>query len=281
MVKIKSSSKKKTTFKQSKTKKNISVSIIGHNEASHLKKLLPTLTWAKEVIYVDCESSDDSVKVARKYHCRVYHRKNNPNLNINKQFGISKAKGKWVIYLDTDERITETCVKEMIQISKGQHDYQAFQINRKNYILGRFLRYGDVYPDTQLRFFRNGSAYFPQKHIHEFLLVKGKIGKLNTDMLHFSYLDVKQVIQKFDRDTSFEAKHMLTKGIRPSWSCAINYILLKPIHLFILKYFFKKAILDGYPGLVFAFMSSLHFPIRFFKVWELTQKTKESRNDYV
>ena len=41
---------------------NISVTIIGHNEVNHLKELIPQLNWADEIVYVDCESEDNSLK---------------------------------------------------------------------------------------------------------------------------------------------------------------------------------------------------------------------------
>ncbi len=52
---------------------NLSVTIIGHNEVDHLRELLPQLKWATEIVYVDCESQDDSLEFARDLGCRVFH----------------------------------------------------------------------------------------------------------------------------------------------------------------------------------------------------------------
>ena len=50
----------------------ISVTIIGHNEVDHLRELLPELQWASEIVYVDCESHDQSLAVAKDNDCKVF-----------------------------------------------------------------------------------------------------------------------------------------------------------------------------------------------------------------
>jgi len=84
---------------------NLSITIIGHNEVEHLRELLPQLKWAHEIVYVDCESHDGSLEVARELGCRVFSRPNNTNLNVNKSYAMEQANGDWVFYVDPDERI--------------------------------------------------------------------------------------------------------------------------------------------------------------------------------
>ena len=86
-------------------KKTISISIIGHNEAKNLAGCLASLDWADEIIFVDCESEDNSLEIARRFTSKVFSRPNVQNLNINKQFGIDQSTSSWILYLDPDERI--------------------------------------------------------------------------------------------------------------------------------------------------------------------------------
>ena len=65
---------------------NLSITIIGHNEVKHLRELIPQLKWAKEIVYVDCESQDGSKEFAKNAGCCVFSRPNNKNLNVNKSF---------------------------------------------------------------------------------------------------------------------------------------------------------------------------------------------------
>ena len=133
----------------------ISVTIIGHNEVDHLRELLPELQWASEIVYVDCESHDQSLAVAKDNDCKVFSRPNNHNLNINKSYSIEKATGEWIFYIDPDERLPGKLVVEIIDAVKDTA-HSGFRMKRRNHYFGYWLRHGSQYPDTQLRLFRKG-----------------------------------------------------------------------------------------------------------------------------
>ncbi len=100
------------------TNATITVSIIGHNEAENLPACLDTVTWADEIVFVDCESNDNSIEIAKKYTSKVFSKPNNRNLNINKQFGLDQCTSDWILYLDPDELIpqeTAEWIKKEIQ----------------------------------------------------------------------------------------------------------------------------------------------------------------------
>ena len=249
---------------------NLSITIIGHNEVEHLRELLPQLKWADEIVYVDCESHDSSMEVAREAGCRVYSRPNNTNLNVNKSYAMEQANGDWVFYVDPDERIPEFLVSE-IEIVIQATTNSAFKMNRRNHYFGKWLRHGSQYPDTQLRLFRKDSAHFQNRHVHEKLVVDGSIGKLNNDMLHFSYLNISQFLSKFDFYTRVEAGYLRDSGVLISSGNSLRFLVIKPFSRFLRRYFLKGGFLDGFPGLFCAIFDALNFAVRYFKLWELTQ----------
>ncbi len=249
---------------------SLSITIIGHNEIEHLRELLPQLKWADEIVYVDCESHDGSLEVVREAGCRVYSRPNNTNLNVNKSYAMEQANGDWVFYVDPDERIPEILVSE---IEKAIQDTtnSAYKLNRRNHYFGNWLRHGSQYPDTQLRLFRKDSAHFPNRHVHEKLVVEGSIGKLNNDMLHFPYLNISQFLSKFDFYTRVEAGYLRDSGVRITSGNSLRFLVLKPFSRFFRRYFLKGGFRDGLPGLFCAIFDALNFVVRYFKLWELTQ----------
>jgi len=249
---------------------NLSITIIGHNEIEHLRELLPQLKWADEIVYVDCESHDGSLEVAREAGCRVYSRPNNTNLNVNKSYAMEQANGDWVFYVDPDERIPEFLVSEIEKVIQGTTN-SAFKLNRRNHYFGNWLRHGSQYPDTQLRLFRKDSAHFPNRHVHEKLVVEGSIGKLNNDMLHFPYLNISQFLSKFDFYTRVEAGYLRDSGVRITAGNSLRFLVLKPFSRFFRRYFLKGGFRDGLPGLFCAIFDALNFVVRYFKLWELTQ----------
>ncbi len=249
---------------------NLSITIIGHNEVEHLRELLPQLKWADEIVYVDCESHDGSLEVAREAGCRVYSRPNNTNLNVNKSYAMEQANGDWVFYVDPDERIPEILVSEIEKVIQDTTN-SAFKLNRRNHYFGNWLRHGSQYPDTQLRLFRKDSAHFPNRHVHEKLVVEGSIGKLNNDMLHFPYLNISQFLSKFDFYTRVEAGYLRDSGVRITAGNSLRFLVLKPFSRFFRRYFLKGGFRDGLPGLFCAIFDALNFVVRYFKLWELTQ----------
>ena len=255
---------------------NLSITIIGHNEIEHLRELLPQLKWADEIVYVDCESNDGSLEVVREAGCRVYSRPNNTNLNVNKSYAMEQANGDWVFYVDPDERIPEILVSEIEKVIQDTTN-SAFKLNRRNHYFGNWLRHGSQYPDTQLRLFRKDSAHFPNRHVHEKLVVEGSIGKLNNDMLHFPYLNISQFLSKFDFYTRVEAGYLRHSGVRITAGNSLRFLVLKPFSRFFRRYFLKGGFRDGLPGLFCAIFDALNFVVRYFKLWELTQNPGTKR----
>jgi len=255
----------------------LSITIIGHKEVEHLRELLPQLKWADEVVYVDCESHDGSLEVAREAGCRVFSQPNNTNLNVNKSYAMAQAKGDWVFYVDPDERIPEILVAEIKKVIQATTN-SAFKLNRRNHYFGNWLRHGSQYPDTQLRLFRKESAYFPNRHVHEKLVIEGNIGKLANDMLHFPYLNISQFLSKFDFYTGVEAGYLQDSGVQITAGNSLRFLVFKPFSRFLRRYFLKGGFRDGMPGLFCAIFDALNFVVRYFKLWELTQNPGSKSN---
>ena len=254
-----------------------SLAIIGHNEKKHLHFLLPdVINWADEIIYVDCESEDQSYEYAKSLGCKVFRRPNNTNLNVNKTYAINQCHGKWILYLDPDERLTQELKNELKdKISSSATSDSAFFIKRKNHYFSKWLKYGSQYPDLQLRLFKKDKAKFAKKHVHEKLEVEGSTGKLKESMLHFNFLDVSHFLKKFDFYTSVEASYLFKAGVRINFINSFKYFVIKPFVRFIKRYFLKLGFLDGIPGLFCALFDALNFIVRYFKLWELSVKDKK------
>ena len=175
----------------------LSFTCIGRNEDYHLRELLPVLVReGDEVVYVDCESEDDSLLLAQSLGCRVFRQPNNPNLNINKSYAMERASGDWIFYIDPDERLGEKLILEIKEKIKSQ-ETTAFQLPRRNYFFGCWLQHGGQYPDYQLRLFQKGKGRFPNKHVHEKLEIEGPVGTLKTAMDHYPYQNISQFLKKW------------------------------------------------------------------------------------
>jgi len=253
----------------------IAFTMIGHNEAHQLPDAFESIAWADEVIYVDCESTDNSIEVAKRYTKKVFSRPNNSNLNINKTYGIEQATTEWVFYIDPDEVISPELAKEIQTIIQSKPAENAYRLPRKNHFFGRWLKHGGQYPDTQLRLFRRGKAFFPCKDVHEMLEVEGKVGHLREAMDHFTSATVMDSLRKMEFYSTFHGQKMANDLPPPSVGMAIRFMVTRPFGRFIRRYFFKGGFLDGWQGFLQAWIGCIDFQYRFLKFWHFYEEAKK------
>src|SRR3990167_2555032 len=92
----------------------ISVVISAFNEEENIKRCLGSLKFADEIVVVDNESTDLTVKIVREFTDKIFSQKNNPEqIDIQKNFGFDKASSEWILSLDADEEVTDKLAKEI------------------------------------------------------------------------------------------------------------------------------------------------------------------------
>lgn len=248
-----------------RTTGSLSVVIITYNEEKNIRDCLESVKWAGEIIIVDGFSRDKTIAICQEYTNKIYQRENVSNLNINKSYGIEKAIGDWIVYLDADEQVSVDLSVEIKGVLSEESKFEAYKIPRQNYYFGRWLKHGGHFPDYQLRLFKSGKARFECRHVHERLQVDGRVGCLNHPLVHHSYPTISQYLKKFDFYTSFEANYMLQTKKRYS---ALSGLVISPISKFMRRYFFKLGFLDGLPGFLACLFHSLGIIVSYAKYWE-------------
>ncbi len=245
----------------------ISVAVATFNEEQNIGKCLESVVdWVDEIVVVDGSSSDDTVGIAKKYKAKVILSDNPPIFHINKQKAIDACSGKWILQLDADEVVTIDLKEEILEVVNNQL-INGYWIPRKNYFLGRFLHKGGQYPDYTLRLYRRGKGKLPCKDVHEQAIVEGNTAYLKNPLLHYPYPTFGDYLEHYKRYTTLISRQYKEKKIPKNIIYALYYIKIKPIHWFLLSYFRHKGILDGFPGFIFSFFSSLRFAVSYIKYW--------------
>ena len=102
---------------------NISIIITTRNSARTLNKCLKSLsqqTYKKiEIIVVDNNSTDNTKKIARKYTSKVYNK--GPERSAQRNYGVFKAKGNYVLVHDSDIYFHKNSVKECIKLADNKN----------------------------------------------------------------------------------------------------------------------------------------------------------------
>ncbi len=257
----------------------LSVAIATYNEEENIKDfILNVKDLASEIIIVDGSSTDKTREIAEKLGAKVVKTSNKPIFHINKQMAIDKTKNGWILQLDADERLESNLKKEILTTIKKKKSKDAYYIPRKNFFLGKFLKKSGQYPDYKIRLFKKGKAYLPCKSVHEDMVVKGKIGYLKNDLLHFTVPNFSRYLVNSNRYTDLTAREYKDQNLKIGLASFLNYLFLKPAILFLKIYVRHKGFQDGFPGFVFASLSALHLPISFIKYWELKRKRKHENS---
>ncbi|OGD83506.1 hypothetical protein A2165_02710 [Candidatus Curtissbacteria bacterium RBG_13_40_7] len=250
--------------------RKISVVISGYNEEKMIEGCLKSVkNLVSEIIFVDNTSSDKTVQIVKKYTDKIFIRPNDPvMLNRNKNFGFTKATGNWILSLDADERITPSLSAE-IRKSISTDQYRGYEIPRKNIIFGKWVKHSIWWPDYNLRLFLRNRGKFAEKHVHEKIEVKGRVGRLANPMIHYNYQTVSQFIKKLDTTyTESETENFLRQKKSLNWYDAIRW----PVADFVKTFFFEKGYKDGLHGLVLSMFQAFYALVFFAKVWERKEK---------
>lgn len=282
-------------------KTQISVVLATYNEENNIADCLKSVKdLVDEIVIVDGSSSDTTVEIAKSFGANVVITDNPKIFHINKQKAINLATGDWILQLDADERITKDLAQEiekLINMSEEQIEeyenllpdrkiflrhqsliekrdgkvgekegpYNAFFLPRLNYFLGKYLRYGGVYPDGVIRLIRKGKAYLPCKNVHEQMIVQGRVGWLQCNLIHMADPSFKRYVQRNSRYIDLIKDDLKRDNISKNLTQMINYFVVKPVCWFLLTQIRHKGVLDGYQGIIFSFFSALRFPRAFWR----------------
>jgi glycosyltransferase involved in cell wall biosynthesis len=250
----------------------LSAVIITLNEEDRIEDALKSVSGiADEIILVDSYSTDKTVEIAEKYGAGIFK---NPftDYGSQKNFALEKASFPWILNLDADERVSDSLKNEILELKqKEDRDIAAdgFLIKRKTAYMGRWITHSGWYPDRKLRIFRKDKSKW-RGRIHEGLILggNGKTAKMDGDILHFTYRNMSDHIDRLNRYSRMQAEDILRKNTKLLF---LRAILLPPI-TFIRFYIWKMGILDGFPGFVIALVSSWATAMKYLKAIELKRK---------
>lgn len=244
----------------------LSVTVITWNEAERLRGCLTSVVWADEIVVVDAGSDDKTVEIARSFTDHVVGR---PwaGFASQKNFALAQATGDWVLSLDADEEVSPE-LAAAIQRVLASPAADGYAVPRRNIFWGRWVRHGLLYPDWQLRLFRRGRGRFVERPVHESVEVDGTVGRLPAPLVHRSYRDVADFLERTNRYTTLAADEWVRsgRGIRRS------DLLLRPLGRFVSMYLVHGGFLDGWRGFLLAVLYAYYVFVRSAKVWERVKR---------
>lgn len=249
----------------------LTVAVMAKNEEKHLPSCLETVRWADEILVLDDESSDRTVRVAESYGARCLRRKMDVE-GRHRNFLYQQARNGWVLSLDADEHVTPELAIEIENLVKQNNpEFAGYAIPMRIFMGERWIRGAGYYPSARLKLFRRDKFRYEETGVHPRVFLDGKCGRLNEHILHYSFRDWSHFITKFNRETDLEAG----KWIDDKRPMSLGRILYKATDRFFRAFLMKKGCRDGFFGFILSCFSSWYQLVTYAKYCEIKQNKKK------
>lgn len=228
-------------------KKTISAIILvgGNYDKELLKKCLDSVAWCDEVIKVETENIKGSFSEWRNE-------------------GAKMSKSDWLFYVDSDEEVTGSLKKNILQVIDA-NEFAGYAIPRRNKFLGHVMHWGGWYPDYVLRLIRKDKLKGWFGELHEQPLVDGNTGHLKEPLLHDSHRSIHDMVEKTNKWSEIEAQLLFEAG-HPK----MNFVRFcsAAFREFWYRGIVKLGFLDGTTGVIEIIYQMYSRLITYSKLWE-------------
>lgn len=238
--------------------------ILTKNSSETLEDCLSSVDWINEIIIVDENSSDKTIEIANNYGATVIET-NDTNFSNKRNLGADKSSSDWILYIDSDEKVTPALKKEILS-SIINPKFSGYAIPRKNILLGHEMKHGGWWPDYVLRLIKRNNLISWKGKLHEQPEIKGEIGKLSSPLIHNSHRSLSTMVEKTNQWSEIEAE-LLFKSNHPkmTWwrffSVAFREFWYRGI--------IKLGFLDGSIGIIEIIYQMYSRMITYAKLWEM------------
>lgn len=245
----------------------ISAIVISKNSEEVIAGCLESLKFCDEIIVVDSSSEDKTISLAQKFGAKTY---SILGLDFSqlRNLGLEKATGDWVLYVDTDERVTSELARNIkYQISNIKYkNVAAYKLKRKNFYFGKNEW---PYIEKLERLFKKKNLRSWYGKIHESPKIDGKVDIMDGYLLHYTHRNLSSMVEKTiewsktEAEIRFKANHP-----RMSWWRFPRVMATA----FLESYIRQRGYKAGVVGLVESIYQSFSIFITYARLWELQNK---------
>jgi len=251
---------------------SISALILSKNEEKNIEGCIKSVSFCDEIIVIDDYSSDKTEQIAKKLGAAFYKHHLSSDYSQQRNYALEKAKAKWCLFIDPDERVTPGLAKEIQNETKSElNNTNGFYIRRKDIFKDQKMNYGEVGSFYILRLAKKGAGKW-KREVHEHWDIFGRKRKLKNTLLHYSHPKISDFVRNVNIFSTLHAKANYNEHKKSS----VFKIIFMPVVKFAVNYFFKLGFLDKDKGLIYAFMMSLHSFLAWSKLW-IYQKSNSQK----
>ena len=162
------------------------------NEEINLRDAINSFPRGTRIILYDSHSTDRTVELAKELGVVAVHTRKFDNFAAhqnwaveNIDFGEGIGKG-WVYYTDADERMAPELWDQVCKAVENPGDKVAFEMRRKDYFLGTWIKHSSFYPCWFSRLFRPDKIRW-ERTGHVVAKIDGPVGRLSEHFIHYPF----------------------------------------------------------------------------------------------
>lgn len=247
----------------------ISALILAKNEEEKIGGCIKQLTFVDEILLLDQNSSDTTVKIAEKLNVNIL-KKATGSFDKDRNILKEAANGDWLLYVDADERFEQQTIAEIKAIVEREKG-GAFYFPRKNIVLGKWLKHGGWWPDYVPRLFYKKDLIEWKGPVHESPVFKGRKQFAKNPINHFTAKSIKSMLEKTTKWAKIEAQLYYKTNFPMVTKFRVTKAIIRE---FVIRYFIKRALLDGRIGFIQSIFQALHQAIIMVYLWEMQNDNK-------
>ena len=256
----------------------ISILILTKNEEQDLPACIQTVLWSDDIHLFDSYSDDSTVQIARSYGAKITQRKFD-NWSAHQNWGLANIKFKydWVLYIDADERVSESLKEELLSFNDLDLTHAAYEIQRRDFAWeGTWLKHAQMSP-YYLRLFRPDKMRY-ERLVNPLSIPDGEVKRLKGYLDHYPFSKgirfwIQRHLSYADMEASTRIEDM-GNGIQFSLKKALfsrdftekrfhqkglfYKMPFRPLIKWSYMMFVRGAFLDGYAGTTYAFLQSIY-----------------------
>jgi glycosyltransferase involved in cell wall biosynthesis len=242
----------------------ISALIITKDEERNIADCLASLPFADEIVVVDSGSADRTEEICRRDSRVRWFSEPWKGFGPQKNSALDKANNAWVFSIDADERVGPELAKEISTLDLEGARVAGYRIPRKSFFGKRWVRHGGWYPDHTIRLWRKAAGRFADRSVHEVVRVEGALSTLRGDLLHHTYMDTADFVERMNRYSTLGAGELRKQGVR----CTLPDLLFRPPFTFFRMYVLRRGFLDGALGFRLAVLYAMYTFLKYAKLRE-------------
>ena len=244
---------------------NCSLVVVTLNEEDRLSRCLESAAGIDEVVVVDSFSTDRTVEIARAHGARVYQREFITAAD-QKNWAIGKASQDWILLLDADEALSPELVSEIGKALEGPL-VDGYRLRRRSEFFGTTIRHCGWGDEWIIRLFKRGKAHYPEREVHETIVLEGRAAKLAGCIEHRPYRDVADYIDRMKSYSLRGAIELHKKG-KPWFPGIVTH----PAARFLRMFLAQLGFLDGVSGFLLCALASSGVLLKYAALRELSRR---------